>query len=77
MRATPQWFISLDGGLRDLAMAEIEKVNFHPETEKKRLKEMVRTRGDWCILANASGVFLFRSFFIRILVPCIQIMHII
>lgn len=49
MRATPQWFISLDGGLRDLAMAEIEKVNFHPETEKKRLKEMVRTRGDWCI----------------------------
>ncbi len=55
-RATRQWFISVDGTpdgedktLRNIAMDEIEKTLFVPETGRKRLTSMVENRPDWCI----------------------------
>ena len=49
-RATPQWFISMSKeGLRDKAMAAIEKTQFWPERGKNRLASMVADRPDWLI----------------------------
>ncbi len=49
-RATPQWFISMDQkGLRNTALAEIDKVVFTPEWGKARIAGMVESRPDWCI----------------------------
>ncbi|MBN2781608.1 MAG: isoleucine--tRNA ligase [Campylobacterales bacterium] len=55
-RATKQWFISVDGTpngedktLRDIALNEVEKTLFFPETGRNRLKSMVENRPDWCI----------------------------
>jgi isoleucyl-tRNA synthetase len=49
-RATPQWFIGMDQkGLRETALAEIEKVAFTPDWGKARIKGMVANRPDWCI----------------------------
>ena len=49
-RATPQWFFSMDNsGLRQEALAEIEKVNFMPEWGKQRIYKMVAERTDWCV----------------------------
>ena len=55
-RATKQWFISVDGTpngesntLRDIALNEIEKTKFIPETGRNRLTSMVANRPDWCI----------------------------
>jgi len=55
-RATKQWFISVDGTpegadktLREVALAEVEKTKFYPETGRKRLNSMVENRPDWCI----------------------------
>ena len=55
-RATKQWFISVDekpmgadATLRDIALSEIEKTLFVPETGRNRLKSMVENRPDWCI----------------------------
>ena len=55
-RATKQWFISVDGTpngesntLRDIALNEIEKTRFIPETGRNRLTSMVANRPDWCI----------------------------
>ena len=49
-RTTPQWFISLDNtGLRDKALAEIEKVKWIPQQGYARIKSFVENRGDWCI----------------------------
>lgn len=55
-RATKQWFIALDKEiegegktLREIALAEIEKTKFYPESGKNRLKSMIENRPDWCI----------------------------
>ncbi len=55
-RATKQWFISVDGTpegesktLREIALGEVEKTTFYPETGRKRLNAMVENRPDWCI----------------------------
>jgi len=50
-RATPQWFLRLDGreALRKKALQALEKVSFFPEKGKIRLKTMVENRGDWCL----------------------------
>ncbi|WP_026942450.1 isoleucine--tRNA ligase [Hellea balneolensis] len=49
-RATPQWFISMSkGGLRDKAVAEIEKTKFWPDRGRNRIGTMVADRPDWLI----------------------------
>jgi isoleucyl-tRNA synthetase len=50
-RATPQWFIRLDGpeGIRQKALDEIARTRFVPEQGRNRLGSMVANRPDWCI----------------------------
>jgi isoleucyl-tRNA synthetase len=50
-RATPQWFINLDGpgGIRQKAMDAIAKTQFVPEQGRNRLGSMVANRPDWCV----------------------------
>lgn len=50
-RATPQWFIDLDGplGLRNAALGEIKKVKWLPASGEKRISGMIENRPDWCI----------------------------
>ena len=49
-RATEQWFIGLDrDGLRQRMLAEIEDVQWIPESGLSRIKAMVTNRPDWCI----------------------------
>ena len=50
-RATPQWFIRMDGPehLRGRALEEIAKTAFIPEAGRTRLASMVAGRPDWCI----------------------------
>ena len=58
-RATEQWFIGLetpmkraDGSettFRQLAIEEIDKVNWDPAWGKERITNMIATRPDWCI----------------------------
>ncbi|MEP3890856.1 MAG: isoleucine--tRNA ligase [Hellea sp.] len=49
-RATPQWFISMSsGGLREKAVAQIEKTKFWPERGRNRIGTMVADRPDWLI----------------------------
>ncbi len=47
-RATQQWFASVEG-FRDDALKAIQKVQWLPETGKKRIESMVSDRSDWCI----------------------------
>ncbi len=49
-RATPQWFISMEEkGLRQLALDEIQKVQWVPSWGQNRIEAMVKNRPDWCI----------------------------
>jgi len=49
-RATPQWFISMDRtGLRDRALAEIDRTRWIPPWGQDRIRGMVENRPDWCI----------------------------
>ena len=50
-RATPQWFIRMDGPeqIRAKALDEIARINFVPEAGRTRLASMVAGRPDWCI----------------------------
>ncbi len=49
-RATPQWFIGMaQNGLREKALAAIERTAFYPETGRNRLYGMIATRPDWCV----------------------------
>ncbi len=49
-RATPQWFIAMDGGdLRATAVAEIHAASWIPPFGEARIAQMVETRPDWCI----------------------------
>jgi isoleucyl-tRNA synthetase len=69
-RATKQWFIALDKPyfenktLREVALEEIETINFHPISGKNRLKTMIENRPDWCISRQRSWgvpIALFRN----------------
>ncbi|MFH1149963.1 MAG: isoleucine--tRNA ligase [Actinomycetota bacterium] len=58
-RATPQWFIALDGELdgktmRKRAMAAIEHVEWIPGWTINRIGSMVESRPDWCISRQRS-----------------------
>ncbi len=58
-RNTPQWFISMDrplGGelgtnssLRELALEEIERVEWVPQSGKNRITGMIENRPDWVV----------------------------
>ena len=50
-RATPQWFIRMDGEdpIRGRALAALEEVTFVPPQARNRLTAMVAGRPDWCI----------------------------
>lgn len=52
-RATPQWFASIDG-IRDDALAAIDKVRFVPESYANRMRPMIVGRSDWCISRQRS-----------------------
>ncbi len=47
-RATEQWFVSIKA-FRDLALSEIEKVQWVPDWGKEKIYGMVENRTDWCI----------------------------
>ncbi|MBA3769819.1 MAG: isoleucine--tRNA ligase, partial [Blastocatellia bacterium] len=57
-RATPQWFISMDAadgdGLRAKALAEIERVKWHPSWGEGRMANMFKGRPDWCVSRQRS-----------------------
>ena len=50
-RATPQWFIRMDGPeqIRARALAAIEATQFVPPQGRNRIGSMVAGRPDWCI----------------------------
>ncbi len=50
-RATPQWFIRMDGEgrIREKALAAIAETHFVPEQGRNRIGAMVAARPDWCI----------------------------
>ncbi len=50
-RATPQWFIAMDGSgrIREKALAAIEATHFVPAQGRNRLHAMIGARPDWCI----------------------------
>jgi isoleucyl-tRNA synthetase len=50
-RATPNWFIRMDGPekIRAQALAAIDETNFVPEIGRNRIRAMVESRPDWCI----------------------------
>ncbi|APH58776.1 Isoleucyl-tRNA synthetase [Granulibacter bethesdensis] len=50
-RATPQWFIRMDGpeDIRGQALAEIDRTRFIPDQGRNRIGSMVANRPDWCI----------------------------
>jgi isoleucyl-tRNA synthetase len=50
-RATPQWFIPMDGpfGVRDKALAAIAATQFVPDQGRNRIGSMIAARPDWCI----------------------------
>ncbi|CAG1772190.1 hypothetical protein BAC3_02402, partial [uncultured bacterium] len=49
-RATPQWFISMEQkGLREQALAEVQKVQWIPDWGQARIEGMINGRPDWCI----------------------------
>jgi isoleucyl-tRNA synthetase len=50
-RATPQWFIAMEGGvsLRREALEAIRKVRWYPDWGQARIEAMVANRPDWCI----------------------------
>jgi isoleucyl-tRNA synthetase len=50
-RATPQWFIRMDGPehIRDKALRAIEETVFVPDQARRRIGSMVAGRPDWCI----------------------------
>ena len=50
-RATPQWFIRMDGeeDIREKALAAIDATTFVPAAGQTRLRSMIAARPDWCI----------------------------
>jgi isoleucyl-tRNA synthetase len=50
-RATPQWFIRMDGPeqIRQRALAAIDNTVFVPDQGRNRIGSMIAARPDWCI----------------------------
>ncbi len=50
-RATPNWFIRMDGPehIRASALQAIDETKFVPEIGRNRIRSMVESRPDWCI----------------------------
>jgi isoleucyl-tRNA synthetase len=50
-RATPQWFIRMDGPerIREKALAAIDATVFVPDQGRNRIGSMVASRPDWCV----------------------------
>jgi isoleucyl-tRNA synthetase len=50
-RATPQWFIRMDGPerIREKALAAIDATQFVPDGGRNRIGSMIAARPDWCI----------------------------
>jgi isoleucyl-tRNA synthetase len=48
-RATEQWFIRMDDGLRERALEQIGQVGWIPKWGQERIRGMVENRPDWCI----------------------------
>jgi isoleucyl-tRNA synthetase len=50
-RATPQWFIRMDGPeqIRSRALAALDTTRFIPDAGRRRISSMVANRPDWCI----------------------------
>jgi isoleucyl-tRNA synthetase len=50
-RATPNWFIRMDGPekIREHALAAIDETHFVPAIGRNRIRSMVESRPDWCI----------------------------
>lgn len=50
-RATPQWFIRMDGpeAIRAKALAAIDATTFVPDQGRNRIGAMIASRPDWCI----------------------------
>ncbi len=50
-RATPQWFIRMDGpdDIRGKALAAIDATQFVPDQGRNRIGAMIASRPDWCI----------------------------
>ena len=54
-RATPQWFIRMDGeGLREAARAEIRQIHWVPDWGQARIDALVENRPDWCVSRQRS-----------------------
>ena len=55
-RATPQWFIRMDGPerIRERALEAIAATDFIPEKGRNRIGSMVAGRPDWCISRQRS-----------------------
>ena len=50
-RATPQWFIPMDGShrIRETALAALAATQFVPDQGRNRIGSMIAARPDWCI----------------------------
>ncbi len=50
-RATPQWFVSLDGQnqLREKSLKAAKEVTWYPASAEARMESMLEKRPDWCI----------------------------
>ena len=50
-RATPQWFIRMDGPerIREKALRAIDETTFIPDQGRNRIGSMIAARPDWCI----------------------------
>lgn len=55
-RATPQWFLRLDGtpSVRQKALEALNDVTFLPESGRARLTSMLERRPDWCLSRQRS-----------------------
>jgi len=53
-RATPQWFITMERGLRETALEAIEAVRWQPAWGRARIEGMVAKRPDWCVSRQRS-----------------------
>ena len=54
-RATSQWFISMEeGGLREAALEQIDRVRWIPAWGRERIAGMIAHRPDWCISRQRS-----------------------
>lgn len=53
-RTTPQWFMKVDGDVREACLTEIKNTQWIPSYGEKRLTSMVENRPDWCLSRQRS-----------------------